>query len=71
MAMRSGRLAGRESDGCLLAICSTILAFTGGGVGLYLGLFFSRYPTFILTSLLGAAAAPGFGMMLLNSRAKS
>jgi hypothetical protein len=70
LAMRSGRLAGSPNDGCLLGICGVIMAFAGGGVGLYAGLLLTRYPTFVLTSLIGSTALPGFGMMLLAPRLK-
>ncbi|AIE86452.1 hypothetical protein [Fimbriimonas ginsengisoli] len=68
VGMRAAKGAGSENDGCLLIICSILLALTGGGSGLYLGLFFTHYPTFVLTSILGAVALPGLGTLYLVPR---
>jgi hypothetical protein len=68
VGMRAARAARSENDGCLMVICCTLLAFTGGGVGLYLGLFFTKYPTFVLTSVLGAVLFPAAGSLFLVPR---
>ena len=70
LAIRSANRVGSENDGCLFAICSMVLALTGGGVGLYVGLALTRYPAFIATSLLGAVILPGIGGLFLTPRLK-
>ena len=68
--MLRAKATGNENDGCLLAICSVVLAFTGGGIGLYGGLTWSGYPTFILTSLIGTILLPGVVTGVLMARMK-
>jgi len=70
LGIQSGKRAKSENDGCLLSICNILLSFTGGGVGLYLGLAFSHYPTFVLTSLFGAVIVPVIGNAFLFGRLK-
>lgn len=43
-----------ESDGCLMAILVILLTLLGSGVGFWV----SRYPSFVVTSILGALALP-------------
>jgi hypothetical protein len=68
--MRAGKVTGNESDGCLLAICCILLALTGGGIGLYAGLFWVAYPYFIVTSLAGAIVFPAVGSAVLGTKMK-
>lgn len=49
-----GKLTKSENDGCLLSIANVIAAFCGGGIGL----FFFRYPVFVLSTLFGTLALP-------------
>ena len=56
---------GVANDGCLLAICCFLLALCGGGVGLFLGLQLSHYPTFVITSLIGCILFPAVGSHVL------
>ncbi len=62
-AIFSIRLSARtrlENDGCLMAIASVILTLAGAGVGFWIG----KYPTFVISSLIGAVLFPTIGMWI-------
>lgn len=61
---RIGRAARAENDGCLIGIMNILLTLFGGGVGLY----FFKYPTFVVTSFFGALLFPTLGTLLVLSR---
>lgn len=67
---RVGKISNSENDGCLLAFCGIVLTITGGGIGLALGLRYAGYPTFVLTSLIGAILLPGIVTSILSARMK-
>jgi len=63
-AFRIGRAVHSENDGCLLAICNILLTLFGGGIGLVI----APYPTYLLTSLLGAITFPSVASLFFMSR---
>jgi len=70
VASRAGKNSGSENDGCLLSICCVLLALFGGGAGLYAGLFWTKYPYFIVTSLVGSIVFPAIGSAMLGAKMK-
>ena len=55
LALRLGRIARSESDGCLLAICNLLLVIVGGAGGFTL----LKFPGQLVSSVAGAALLPG------------
>jgi uncharacterized membrane protein len=54
IAIRIGKSASAEGDGCLLAIANFVLALLGAGIGF----FSASYPQFVFTSLIGTITFP-------------
>lgn len=70
LGVRAANAANSQNDGCLMIICSSLLAFTGGGAGLYAGLLLTRFPTFVITSILSAVLLPALGTVFLIPKLK-
>lgn len=70
VGVRAANASNAQNDGCLMIICSTLLAFTGGGIGLYAGVWLTHYPTFVITSILAAVLLPAFGSVFLIPKLK-
>ncbi len=56
LAIKVGKKAGKDNDGCLLAISNVLLAGMGGALGFLL--FIRLYPYFVLSSMLGTVLLP-------------
>ena len=64
VAVRIGKTAAAEGDGCLLAIANLVLALLGSAIG-----FFSApYPTFVFTSLAGTIALPAVSTFIFSQK---
>ncbi len=55
LALRLGKMAHSEGDGCLLAICNLALVIVGGAAGFMT----FRFPTQLISSMVGAGLLPG------------
>jgi hypothetical protein len=69
VGFRIGMQAKSEGEGCLLSILNPLLALLGAG----LGFFSTPYPTYLLTSLIGALTLPaiataGFSRLISRRR---
>ncbi|MDX2064762.1 MAG: hypothetical protein SFX74_03360 [Fimbriimonadaceae bacterium] len=69
IGFRIGMQAKSEGEGCLLAILNPLLALLGAG----LGFFSTPYPSYLLTSLVGALILPaiataGFSRIITRRR---
>ncbi len=64
IAIRIGKSAAAEGDGCLLAIANFVLALLGAAIG-----FFSApYPQFVFTALIGTIALPSVATFFFSQK---
>jgi hypothetical protein len=64
LAIRIGKSASAEGDGCLLAIANFVLALLGAAIG-----FFSApYPQFVFTALIGTIALPSVATFFFSQK---
>ena len=67
-AIQVGKAVRSENDGCLLAIGNVVLTLLGGAIGFLV--MVNHYPTFILSSMVGAMLLPSLAILAFTRRAR-